>query len=344
MKQERTQMSKRVQGVLWTAALLLGAATAGWCEPIALDAPAYISQGQVMVPADAVLEWLGAKVNYDAATETLTAQRGDTKIRLHAGDKHALIDGVEKPLDDRPYVESHVESHDGRIFLPLTFLAPTLKVKIKWDTSAGGFAVITDGKRTATVARYPLHWAACYGPLPTVKALLEGGADPNAVTSGGYTPLHWAAYRGQTEAARLLLNRGAKVDAQSKARSTPLHWAACYGRTAVMELLLERKADMTAQDDEGNMPIHLAARQGKTDAVKLLLDRRADVNSPSANRSTPLHFAACYARTPTVQLLIERGAEVNARTPDGVTPLHWAALSRRGAETAELLRQHGGVP
>jgi len=337
-------MSKRVQVALWTALLLLGGMTAAWCEPIAVDAPAYISRGQVMVPADAILEWLGAKVDHDAAAGTLTARRGDTEIRLHAGDKHALIDGVEKPIDPRPYVESHVESHEGRLFLPLTFIAPTLKVKVKWDSTAGGFAVITDGKRTATVARYPLHWAAGYGHLPTVKLLIERGADPNAVTSGGYAPLHWAAYRGQTEAARLLLDRGAKTDARCKVGSTPLHWAASCGRTDVMELLLERKADMTAQDDEGNMPIHLAARQGRTDAVKLLLDRGADVNSPSATRSTPLHFAACYARTPTVQLLIERGAEVNARTADGFTPLHWAALARRGAETAELLRKHGAAP
>jgi len=63
----------------------------------------------------------------------------------------------------------------------------------------------------------PLHQAAKYGELETMKVLLSFGADPNAKTPVGATPLHMARAFQEEKAAALLLEKGAKDDAAAPA-------------------------------------------------------------------------------------------------------------------------------
>jgi hypothetical protein len=114
--------------------------------------------------------------------------------------------------------------------------------------------------------------------------------------------------------------------------------------------LLDEGADVNARTESGYTPLHWAAKFGYTEAASLLLERGADVNARKEDGSTPLSFAAMEGQTETAELLIERGADVNARTESGSTPLRIAAIGTEGvlghaetAETAELLRRHGGV-
>ena len=48
----------------------------------------------------------------------------------------------------------------------------------------------------------------------TVKALLDSGADINAVNEGDFTALHGAAYRGLNEVIQILVDRGANINAR----------------------------------------------------------------------------------------------------------------------------------
>ena len=87
-------------------------------------------------------------------------------------------------------------------------------------------------------------------------------------------------------------------------------------------------------------PIHDAARKGNIEAVKQHLDAGANVNAMRGG-GTPLHLAASWGHKEVAELLIENGADVNAKNEDGETPLDWANW-RSHAETADLLRKHGG--
>src|SRR5579884_2153172 len=60
----------------------------------------------------------------------------------------------------------------------------------------------------------PLMYAAAFGNVPTMKALLDAGADPNATSDSGATALMWAV--NDIEKVRLLLAKGANVNAASK--------------------------------------------------------------------------------------------------------------------------------
>jgi ankyrin repeat protein len=53
-----------------------------------------------------------------------------------------------------------------------------------------------------------------------VRALLDAGADVNAVTTTGATALMWAT--GQTPNVRLLLEHGADLNAKAKSGATAL--------------------------------------------------------------------------------------------------------------------------
>jgi len=103
-----------------------------------------------------------------------------------------------------------------------------------------------------------LHLAAFFGHAGSVRLLLDGGADPNAVGRsaqiGPVQPLHSAAATGRLECARLLLAHGADVNARQSGGFTALHAAAASSDTELARLLLAAGADATAKTDDGGEP------------------------------------------------------------------------------------------
>jgi ankyrin repeat protein len=103
-----------------------------------------------------------------------------------------------------------------------------------------------------------LHLAAFFGHAETVRLLLDGGADPNAVGTsaqiGPVQPLHSAAATGRLECARLLLAHGADVNARQGGGFTALHAAAASSDAELARLLLAAGADATAKTDDGREP------------------------------------------------------------------------------------------
>lgn len=96
--------------------------------------------------------------------------------------------------------------------------------------------------------RTPLHvvadWPGFFPNGPAIAAvLLRAGGDPNA-GAPGETPLHWAASSDDVEVARALIDGGADIEAMgaSIGGGTPLYDAVGYGCWHVARLLLERGA------------------------------------------------------------------------------------------------------
>ena len=96
-----------------------------------------------------------------------------------------------------------------------------------------------------------------------------------------------------------------------------------------------------------DISIHDAAWGGDIEAVKQHLAAGAEVNAKDEHGGTPLHRAVFFnsGQKEIVELLLANGAEVNAKDDDGETPLDVATRSKHpnaSAETADLLRKHGG--
>lgn len=173
--------------------------------------------------------------------------------------------------------------------------------------------------------------AARSGDLPTVRALLDDGADANAASGDGMTALHWAAERGHREIVELLISSSANVDAKTRIGGyTPLHLGARGGNALIVKMLLDAGADLDAvTTTTGVTPLHLAAQAiDGADAVSVLVDRGADVHArENAAGQTPLMFAAAADRAASIAALLEGGADPGRRT-DIVDVLPRVALDR----------------
>lgn len=101
-------------------------------QEIALDVPAYISEGYTMLPVRAVTEALSgaAIVRWDDATKTVTITFGSRVISMTVGSKTMNINGVAVQMSKA------CEITDSRAFIPLRDLGYALGLndsKITWD-------------------------------------------------------------------------------------------------------------------------------------------------------------------------------------------------------------------
>jgi len=92
------------------------------------DVPPQLTDGRTLVPLRAIFEALGAEVQWNAATQTATAMRGDTAVVLTIGSQTATINGQSVTMD----VPGRVV--DGRTLVPLRFVAEAFGVEVNWDS------------------------------------------------------------------------------------------------------------------------------------------------------------------------------------------------------------------
>lgn len=97
--------------------------------------------GRVLVPLRGVMEKLGAFVEYDAASKTVVAQKGNIDVSLQIGSRLARVNGVERMLD------VPAMTIRGTTMVPLRFMGEALGADIKWDGVAQ-MITITTGDNT----------------------------------------------------------------------------------------------------------------------------------------------------------------------------------------------------
>ena len=81
--------------------------------------------------------------------------------------------------------------------------------------------------------------------------LLEWGFDPGQDLAGGATSLHYAAAADDAALVRALLDAGADVDAVDEHGTTAVHSACLENAFAAARVLAEAGASVNAADDQG---------------------------------------------------------------------------------------------
>lgn len=99
----------------------------GNAEVHTLDVAPEAPEGITMIPLRGVLDFLGAKLDYDGPSRTVKVQDGDFLVRLTIEDSKAFINESEVPLS-RP-----AEIKNERTLIPLRFVAENLHYKVSWD-------------------------------------------------------------------------------------------------------------------------------------------------------------------------------------------------------------------
>ncbi|KAH8146211.1 uncharacterized protein LAJ45_09652 [Morchella importuna] len=137
----------------------------------------------------------------------------------------------------------------------------------------------------------PLYLAVSSWNESLVKALLKGGANPNAQCDENYTPLHLTSINGDEQMGRLLLDGGAIIDKTCDGLDTPLHFASRHGNKEFVQMLIEKQADINLTNAKGDTPLHDACYNGYSDIVGILLSNKANCNIVNLDGNTPLHCA-----------------------------------------------------
>jgi ankyrin repeat protein len=129
-----------------------------------------------------------------------------------------------------------------------------------------------------------LEHALCKRHRPSVKALLDAGADPNTRNEQG-VPLLLVAVKGNVDLVNMLLTHGADVNARDPRLQTALHIAALGRDLECLRILIDHGANINAQTRSGETPLVCAVLQEFPDGVQLLLERGADAGLPTCGKT-----------------------------------------------------------
>jgi len=101
---------------------------------LAFDVPPVIEDGRTLVPVRVIFEALGAIIEWDNETKTVTAVKGRTKVVMQVGDAYIKINKKIVKLDAPPVIK------DGRALVPARAVAEAFDAAVNWD---GIYQIVT---------------------------------------------------------------------------------------------------------------------------------------------------------------------------------------------------------
>lgn len=105
------------------------------------DAQPYMdANNRVLIPVRFVSEELGAKVNWNKNTKTVTIVDGNNTVVLVVGEKKIKVNGVTKQLDTKAIIKN------TRTFVPLRFVSEALGATVEWDSKGKSVYINNNGK------------------------------------------------------------------------------------------------------------------------------------------------------------------------------------------------------
>ncbi len=278
------------------------------------------------------------------------ARNQDGEMPLHSPSQHNELEVVELLLTHG--ADPNARDHHGHTPLHWTsyFDHPDMaRLLVKYGAQVDAFR--SDNGSTALAETV----ADKGNNIAMARALLDLGADVNAVDSRGRSVLDLALKRGAPkELIALLKSRGAKsaqdldpgeVKTRGSERNyfflntkSPIHVAAAKGELDnVKELLAQRPEDVKAQDEKNQYtPLHWAAANGHVEVMQYLIEHGADISARDKNGTTPIHLAAENDQIEALKFLLDHGADVGARNDWQWTPLHYCAF-HDAQDTARML-------
>jgi hypothetical protein len=110
------------------------------------EQPPVNSNGNVLVPLRAIFESLGATVEWDSTTQTVTATRGDRTVVLTIGSKTAYINGVPVALSVEPQLIN------GYTMVPVRFVSEAFGGEVEWNGESSSVIVFQNKPSVPTSA------------------------------------------------------------------------------------------------------------------------------------------------------------------------------------------------
>ena len=115
-------------------------------QTLSFDVPPQLINGRTMVPMRAIFENLGATVNWEQSTQTVTSVKGTTTISLTIGVPSIIINGSAKALDTAPCVI------DGRTLVPVRAVSEAFNLNVDWDGATNTVIINSYSNNVSTYA------------------------------------------------------------------------------------------------------------------------------------------------------------------------------------------------
>lgn len=96
-------------------------------------------RGRTLVPMRDIFEALGAKVQWDAYTQGITATRATTTVKMQMGRSSASLNGQNVMLDQPPLMVN------GRTMVPLRFVSEAMGASVNYDNRLQLVSISTNG-------------------------------------------------------------------------------------------------------------------------------------------------------------------------------------------------------
>jgi len=103
-----------------------------------LSVPPTQVSGRTMVPMRDIFESLGTAVQWNEATRTATADKGENNVQIGIGSSRAMVNG-RTVLLDVPAMIIH-----GATMVPLRFVSESLGADVKWSSATQTVFITTD--------------------------------------------------------------------------------------------------------------------------------------------------------------------------------------------------------
>jgi hypothetical protein len=105
-------------------------------EQVKIDAPPFISGGNVMVPLRFILTSFKANLDWDNIFQIITLTLGSNRMRLQIGNLRADVNGQLKMLPTAPVLIK------GVTFVPLRFISENFGADVKWDGTLKAVSIV----------------------------------------------------------------------------------------------------------------------------------------------------------------------------------------------------------
>jgi len=146
MKDRLIRLIAFVSIVMLISGLYIGCyAQSGGSQKVILDGdelsfenPPVTENGRILVPMRALFEKLGADVEWDNETKTVTATKGETVVIIQIGNTSAYIGDKKVELDASP------KTIGDRTFVPLRFVSEAMGCEVQWEETTGIVTIKTE--------------------------------------------------------------------------------------------------------------------------------------------------------------------------------------------------------
>jgi len=94
---------------------------------ISFDVNPQIVNGRTLVPMRKIFEEMGATVNYDASSKTITAKKGEKVVAMKVGSTTISVSGTASTIDVAPTII------DSRTLVPVRAVSESLNATVEWN-------------------------------------------------------------------------------------------------------------------------------------------------------------------------------------------------------------------